>query len=111
MMHPDTAAVRPGEELNLAALIDHLRGKIDGVDAGIEVEQFPGGHSNLTYLLCIGGKEYVLRRAPLGPVAPKAHDMVREFRVLHAVHPHFPPAPRVYLICEDPAVTGAAFSL
>src|ERR1700761_6129450 len=102
-MSTDTAAVRHGEELNLAALSDFLEGKIAGVENGIEVEQFSGGHSNLTYLLHIGGREYVLRRAPLGPVAPKAHDMVREYRVLHAVHPHFPPAPKVYLVCEDPS--------
>src|SRR5437899_4581816 len=50
--------------------------------------------SNLTYLLKLDGAgEYVLRRPPLGPVAPKAHDMVREFRILQAVHPVFPPAP------------------
>ncbi len=110
-MHSDTAAVRRGEELNVEALRDFLRDKISGVDDGIEVEQFPGGHSNLTYMLRIGGIEYVLRRAPLGPVAPKAHDMAREFRVLHAVHPLFPPAPAVYLVCEDPAVVGAVFFL
>ena len=110
-MRTDTAAVRKGEELNLGALTDYLGGKIDGVERGIEVEQFPGGHSNLTYLLEIGGREYVLRRAPLGPVAPKAHDMVREYRVLHAVHPHFPPAPEVYLVCEDSGVIGAPFFL
>lgn len=110
-MHTDTSAVRNGEELDLAALAGHLRGKLDGLERGIEVEQFPGGHSNLTYLLTIGGREYVLRRAPLGPVAPKAHDMVREARVLSAVHPHFPPAPEVYLVCEDASVIGAPFFL
>ncbi len=110
-MHPDTAAVRHGEELNVAALTEYLKGKIEGVDRGIEVEQFPGGHSNLTYDLVIDGREYVLRRAPLGPVAPKAHDMVREAKVLTAVHPHFPPAPEVYHICEDPSIIGAAFFL
>src|SRR5260370_14880966 len=110
-MHTDTAVVRKGEELSLGALTDHLRGKIEGVEHGIEVEQFPGGHSNLTYLLRIAGREYVLRRAPLGPVAPTAHDMVREARVLQAVHPHFAPAPEVYLICEDPSVIGTAFFL
>jgi len=110
MMHTDTAAVRKGEELDANALSDYLRGKIDGAES-IDVQQFPGGHSNLTYLLTIGGTEYVLRRAPLGPVAPKAHDMVREARVLQAVHPHFPPAPRVHLICEDPTIIGAAFFL
>jgi aminoglycoside phosphotransferase (APT) family kinase protein len=110
-MHADTAAVRQGEEINVAALAAYLQGKIPDVELGIEVEQFPGGHSNLTYLLIIGGREYVMRRAPLGPVAPKAHDMVREAKVLHAVHPHFPPAPEVYHICEDPSIVGAAFSL
>jgi aminoglycoside phosphotransferase (APT) family kinase protein len=110
-MHTDTAAVRKGEELKLEALTAYLGGKIEGIDRGIEVEQFPGGHSNLTYLLVIGGREMVLRRAPLGPVAPKAHDMVREAKVLTAVHPHFPPAPEVYHICEDPSIIGAPFFL
>ncbi len=109
MTSPDTAAVRRGEELNTGALAEYLRGKIDGAERGVAVEQFPGGHSNLTYLLKIGGEEYVLRRGPLGPVAPKAHDMAREFRVLQAVHPHFPEAPQVYHLCEDPAVLGAVF--
>jgi hypothetical protein len=68
---------RPGEELNLASLADWLLGKIEGGEQGVTVEQFPGGHSNLTYLLRMNGdgREYVLRRGPVGPVAPKAHDM------------------------------------
>jgi aminoglycoside phosphotransferase (APT) family kinase protein len=44
-------------------------------------------------------------------VAPKAHDMAREYAVLRAVHPHFPAAPRVYLLCEDVGVIGAVFFL
>jgi aminoglycoside phosphotransferase (APT) family kinase protein len=44
-------------------------------------------------------------------VAPKAHDMVREARVLEAVHPHFRCAPEVYLICENASVIGAPFFL
>jgi aminoglycoside phosphotransferase (APT) family kinase protein len=110
-VHLDTAPVRPGEDLNLASLADFLRGKIEGAERGITVEQFPSGHSNLTYLLRIDGREYVLRRGPLGPVAPKAHDMAREFRVLQRVHPHFPEAPDVDYLCEDPAVQGAVFFL
>ena len=54
-------------------------------------------------------REYVLRRGPLGPVAPKAHDMAREYKVLKAVHPFFPPAPEVFLVCEDPSILGAVF--
>lgn len=107
----DTAPLRSGEELNLDSLSDYLRGRIEGVERGISVEQFPSGHSNLTYLLRAGDREYVLRRGPLGPVAPKAHDMAREFRVLQAIHPHFPEAPNVYLVCEDPTILGAVFFL
>ena len=105
----DTAPIRPGEELNLAALAGYLRGKIKGTERGISVEQFPSGHSNLTYLLRADEHEYVLRRGPLGPVAPKAHDMAREYRVLQAIHPHFPEAPKPYLLCEDQSVLGAVF--
>ncbi len=105
----ETIAMRDGERLSLAALGDYLRGKIEGAESAIEIEQFPNGHSNLTYLLKIGGLDYVLRRPPLGPVAPKAHDMVREYHVLRAVHPHFPEAPRAVLVCEDPAVLGVPF--
>ena len=112
-MHSDTTPVRPGEELNVAALADWLFGKIAGAERGIEVEQFPGGHSNLTYLVRMNGdgREYVLRRAPLGPVAPKAHDMAREFRVLQMLHPHFGEAPEVFYLCENPAVLGSVFFL
>jgi len=105
----DTAPIRPGEELDTARLSGYLSGKLAGARDGIRVEQFPGGHSNLTYLVEAGGVEYVLRRAPLGPVAPKAHDMAREYRILHAVSPHFRPAPKPFLLCEDPAVIGAVF--
>jgi aminoglycoside phosphotransferase (APT) family kinase protein len=107
----DTSAVRPGEELNCAALADYLREKLPEGGADIQIEQFPHGHSNLVYLVRTGGREYVLRRPPLGPVAPKAHDMAREYRVLDAIHPHFPEAPQVFLLCEDPSVIGSTFFL
>jgi aminoglycoside phosphotransferase (APT) family kinase protein len=110
-MVPEIAPIRAGEEIDVRALGEYLRGKVQGADGALRVEQFPGGHSNLTYLLYAGDHEYVLRRPPLGPVAPKAHDMAREFHVLEAVHPVFPPAPRVYVLCEDPAVIGATFFL
>jgi aminoglycoside phosphotransferase (APT) family kinase protein len=110
-LHLDTGPVRLGEELSLPSLADWLRERIAGAERGITLEQFPSGHSNLTYLLQIDGLEYVLRRGPLGPVAPKAHDMGREFRVLQMVHPHFREAPNVFHLCEDTAVLGSVFFL
>jgi aminoglycoside phosphotransferase (APT) family kinase protein len=109
-MSADTAAVRSGEELNQQALAAYLDGKIEGA-ASLTLEQFPGGHSNLTYLLRTPEREYVLRRGPLGPVAPKAHDMAREYMVLKAVHPHFEAAPEVFHLCEDTSIIGAIFFL
>jgi|SRR5579872_814432 len=105
----DTAAIRAGEELNTAILAEYLRDKLEDAERGIEIEQFPGGHSNLTYLIRTPSREYVLRRPPLGPVAPKAHDMAREYTVLKAVHPHFGPAPEVFHLCEDTSIIGAVF--
>jgi len=107
----ETTTIRAGEELALDALREYLRGRVEGFESGLTVEQFPGGHSNLTYLLRAGAREYVLRRGPLGPVAPKAHDMAREFRVLQALHPHFAETPAVFHLCEDRAVLGAPFYL
>jgi len=105
----DTAPVRPDEDLDRAALAAWLRGRLPGAEEPLELLQFPGGHSNLTYLLRLGDREYVLRRPPLGPVAPTAHDMTREYRVLSGLWPVLPLAPRPYLLCDDPAVVGAVF--
>src|SRR5580692_12948282 len=106
----DTAAVRSGEELDREALTNYLKDKLEG-SASLAIEQFPGGHSNLTYLLRTPAREYVLRRGPLGPVAPKAHDMAREYMVLRAVHPFFDAAPEVFHLCEDTSIIGAVFFL
>lgn len=106
---PDTAAVRPGEELDLPRLTAYLDQHL-APDA-YTLEQFPGGHSNLTYLLRGREREYVLRRAPLGPLPPKAHDMAREYDVLARVHPVFPKAPAVIHLCRDTSVIGAVFYL
>jgi aminoglycoside phosphotransferase (APT) family kinase protein len=105
----DTAGVRPDEELDVRALDGYVRPRLPDASGPLEVEQFPGGHSNLTYLLRYGSAEYVMRRPPLGPLVPKAHDMGREHRVLQALWPVFPAAPRPWLYCEDPAIIGAPF--
>jgi len=105
----DTQPVRASENLDWQRLAEYLRRELPLPDAPMEVEQFPGGHSNLTYLVRFGDVEMVLRRPPFGPVPPRAHDMARECRVLAAVHPHFPLAPRPLLLCEDTAVIGSVF--
>ena len=104
----DTIAVRADEHFPTAPVESYLRAH--GIDVGdLAVEQFPSGQSNLTYLLRAGDWEGVLRRPPLGPVPPRAHDMPREFRILQHLFPSFPLAPEPYVLCEDPSVIGAPF--
>ncbi len=107
----EAAAIRPGEELDIASLARYLNGRLPGPSAELEALQFPGGHSNLTYLIRRAGCEYVLRRPPLGPIPPRAHDMAREARVLQKLAPLYPPAPCVELVCEDESVLGRQFFL
>jgi aminoglycoside phosphotransferase (APT) family kinase protein len=115
-MNADTRPVRPAEQLDWIRLEAWLRERLPAcnvpglvLDHPMRVDQFPGGHSNLTYHVSFGDTELVVRRPPLGPVPPTAHDMAREFRWLSAVHPVFPLAPRAYLLCEDPSVVGSIF--
>jgi aminoglycoside phosphotransferase (APT) family kinase protein len=117
----ETRPVRESEGLDWPAVVAYLRealprahafatrhdrGKLDRPPV---IRQFPGGHSNLTYLLRFDDVEIVLRRPPLGPVPPRAHDMAREARWLGAVHEAFPLAPAPLLLCEDLAVAGTVF--
>lgn len=106
-----TRPVRPGEELDAAALSAWLAGRLPAVEsgAGITIEQFPGGHSNLTYLLRMGDCELVLRRPPFGSTVKTAHDMGREHKVLSRLWTVYPKAPRALLHCDDAAVIGAPF--
>ena len=113
----DSTAVRAGEELDLTALDSYLRQQLSAQasdfepTATVEIEQFPGGHSNLTYLIRYGSQEFVLRRPPVGPVAPTAHDMPREYKLLSVVNPSFRLAPKPILLCEDRSIIGVPFYL
>ncbi len=127
MSGPNTAAsldssrpVRPGEELDAAPLEAWLREHVPGLPDGplghLAIEQFPGGHSNLTYLLRLGGtadpanyRELVLRRPPFGSKVKTAHDMGREYRVLSRLWTVYSKAPRALAGCDDPSVLGAPF--
>jgi aminoglycoside phosphotransferase (APT) family kinase protein len=73
------------------------------------VLQFPNGSANLTYLLRFGDARVVLRRPPFGRIAPGAHDMAREYRVLSRLWQAFEPAPRALLLCEDESIVGSKF--
>lgn len=101
--------VRVGEELDVAALGAWLRARLPEVgEAAPSVEQFPAGHSNLTYLVRIGAREVVIRRPPFGSEVKSAHDMGREHALLTALSGRFP-VPRPLGYEPDAAVLGAPF--
>jgi aminoglycoside phosphotransferase (APT) family kinase protein len=110
--HDDQAqTVRDGEELNLAVLREHLRPVLGALVDHLQVKQFPGGYSNLTYLLNSGDQKWVLRRPPFGSKVKSAHDMGREFRILSALEKVFPYAPKPIHFCDDHEVLGCDFYL
>jgi aminoglycoside phosphotransferase (APT) family kinase protein len=105
----DTAPIRPEEQFDEDRVADYLRRALHLGDDPIRFAQFPGGKANLTYLCEAGDRQLVLRRPPLGPVAPGAHDMRREHKVLAVLHRAYPPAPRAVHLCEDSEVMGDVF--
>ncbi len=106
----ETIEVREDEDFDRAAAERYLRENIEDLPEGeLEVRQFPSGASNLTYLVKIGDWQGVLRRPPLGPVPPKAHDMERESKLLMKLHEAFSLAPRPYFFTDDDSIIGAQF--
>jgi aminoglycoside phosphotransferase (APT) family kinase protein len=106
----ETIEVREDEDFDRAAAERYMREHIEGLPEGqLEVRQFPSGASNLTYLVEIGDWKGVLRRPPLGPVPPKAHDMERESKLLMRLHEAYPLAPKPYFFTNDESIIGAQF--
>ncbi len=110
MIEDAPKAVRAGEELDVVKLTSYLETEL-GVQGSVTVEQFPGGHSNLTYLVHHNDREYVLRRPPFGSKVKSAHDMGREVTVLSKLAPVYERAPRVIAFEGTGEVLGAPFYL
>lgn len=102
-------AIRQGEELDARAIDTYLKAHISDLRGEPQICQFPGGASNLTYLLRYADRELVLRRPPFGSKAKSAHDMGREFRILNQLRNAFPYCPQAFVHCTDESVIGAEF--
>lgn len=104
-----TIQTREGEELDANVIDAYLKDHIPGLTGTPKISQFPGGASNLTYLIEYPNKEFVLRRPPFGHKAKSAHDMGREYRILNQLNAGFPYCPKAYAYCTDESVIGAEF--
>lgn len=96
-------------QTNLTTLNRYLQEQGSPITAVKHITRFTGGYSNLTYLLQTNEKEYVLRMPPHGANIKSAHDMGREFRVLHVLKPHYAKVPDPVLYCESAEIIGAPF--
>jgi aminoglycoside phosphotransferase (APT) family kinase protein len=89
----------------LAAFLDE-----HGLGSGsVEAEPVGDGHSNVTYLVRRDGCEVVVRRPPRPPLPPSAHDVLREARLLQAIHGTAARVPAVLAVGDDESVIGAPF--
>ena len=107
-------AFRPAEATvaqDWPRLARYLRSRGLELDLARPPRQFAGGYACYNYLVELASGPAVLRRPPAGPLPRGAYDMGREFRVLSALHPVFPLAPRPLHCCLDPEVLGAPFLL
>ncbi|WP_405718440.1 phosphotransferase family protein [Streptomyces sp. NBC_01537] len=97
--------------VDLPALRRFFEREVPQCAGPLDVRPLFGGRSNLTYEVTDGTNRWVLRRPPLGPLTPTAHDMDREYRVMAALGSTGVPVPRTVLSCTDEAVIGAPFTV
>lgn len=103
------SAVRAGEELHSDKVSAFIRQHLPSLVGEPEIEQFPGGASNLTYLLRYPERDLILRRPPFGHRAKSAHDMLREANIMRALKPVYRYVPSVIATCNDPEVMDCDF--
>ncbi|MEM8923518.1 MAG: phosphotransferase family protein [Actinomycetota bacterium] len=78
--------------------------------APLRFDLIAGGRSNMTFTVTdADGRRFVLRRPPMGPLLPSAHDMAREHRLMSALADSAVPVPRMVGLCQDPAVNDRDF--
>lgn len=81
----------------------------------ISVDSIPEGHSGFTYFAVIddgaGPRRFVLRLPPPGARIAGPADVVRQGRIMAALHAAGLPAPGIPVLSSDPAVDGRPFIL
>ncbi|HIA47763.1 MAG TPA: phosphotransferase family protein [Candidatus Hydrogenedentes bacterium] len=106
---PELTEVREAHRFDEAALAYYLNDHIDDDFDSMHLRQFEGGQSNPTYCLDTADRQYVLRKKPPGELLKSAHQIDREYRVMHALRDTDVPVPKMYCLCEDASVIGQDF--
>ncbi|MCF8324903.1 MAG: phosphotransferase family protein [Leadbetterella sp.] len=113
MINDEAKEIRTGEELNLVSFEGFLNKNVPNFGKITDIKQFPGGYSNLTYLILTENKKYVLRKPPKGAKAIKGgHNMRREFDILESLtKAGFDKVPKPIFYSEDESILGSEFYL
>ena len=107
----ETGEVRSAHRFDVAAIEAYMQQHVAGFRGPLAVRQFTGGQSNPTFLLTAGDQRYVMRKKPPGKLLASAHQVDREYRVIHALAATDVPVAGVHALCMDDAVIGSAFYL
>ena len=104
----DFAGPAPG--INIDNVTDWFRAHVPEAEGPLQFSLVAGGRSNYTYLVDdAAGSRFVLRRPPLGPLLPSAHDVAREYRIISALSSTAVPVPPALGFCDDPLVNDRPF--
>lgn len=87
----------------------YLRQHLPAFGGPLAIQPLRGGQSNPTYVLHTPQRNYVLRKKPAGTLAPSAHAVDREFRVMRALRATGVPVPEALVLCTDQQVIGEWF--
>ncbi len=104
-------AVRNEDALDTAAISSFVKEQQPGVEGDLQVKQFRGGASNLTYQLDFENRSFILRCAPPGTKAKGAHDMKREYNIMARLKPVYSYVPEMIAFCSDTSLIGREFYL
>ena len=99
------------EGLDLPALQRFFDTEVPDTAGPLSASLIAGGKSNLTYRITDGTHHWVLRRPPLGPLTPTAHDRAREYRIIAALSGTAVPVAEPVALCEDTSVLGVPFAV
>ena len=87
-----------------------MAGQVPELTPPLTFTLIAGGRSNLTYRVeDAAGRTWALRRPPLHHVLPTAHDMGREYRLMHSLGPAGIPVPVTVGLCTDESVNERPF--
>lgn len=98
--------------INNTAVTRWFASHVPGCEPPFDFELIAAGASNLTFRVTDQrGSTWALRRPPTGGRIATAHDMAREWRIMHALDSvdSGVPVPKMVALCEDESINDAPF--